>query len=68
MQIVLNPSISEQVEISEASLHFTAEDTEIQKSKLDSSKITGQVCAWIFFFFILSKKKRRLDFAINSAQ
>lgn len=60
MQIVLNLSILKQVEISEASLHFTAKDTEIQKSELDLSKITGQVGAWIFFFNYYPRRREEL--------
>lgn len=59
MQIVLNLGILEQGEISEASLRFTAKDTEIQKGDLDLSKITGQVCAWIFFFLITIQEEEK---------
>lgn len=45
MQIMLNLSILEQVEISEVSLHFIDKDVELQKGELDLSKITEQISA-----------------------
>lgn len=59
MQVVVNFSILGQVETSEAPLHFTAMDTEIQKGELDLSKITGWVSAWIFFFLITNQGEEK---------
>lgn len=58
LQVTLNLSILEQEEISEASLHFIAKDTEIQRGELVLFQITGQVSAFDSFFITIQEEEK----------
>lgn len=66
IHVTLNLSILEQVEISEATLHFTAKDNWDPKRWTGLSQIMGQVSACDFFFYYYSRKT--IDFGMNSVQ
>lgn len=58
IQVTLNLSILEQVEISEAPLHFIAKDTEIQRGELVLFQITGQVSVCDSFFITIQEEEK----------